>query len=212
MKRDDIIGKTFGRLTVIKIDHLIPRYNKAGGLKGHRIYYLCQCECGNTKIVNRDCLLKGNTKSCGCYKKEFAKSSFSIHNLTNHRLYNTWAHMKSRCYRTTDKAYKNYGGRGIKICDEWKNNFKAFYDWAMNNGYNDNLTIDRIDVNGNYEPDNCRFITIREKENNKQNNFYITIYNRTQTLSEWCKEKNLDYKKIISRIQRGWTIEDAFTK
>nr|DAJ74779.1 MAG TPA: PVL ORF-50-like family [Caudoviricetes sp.] len=212
MKRDDIIGQKFGRLTVIKIDHLKPRYNKTGGLKGHRIYYLCQCDCGNTHIAGRDGLLRGSIKSCGCYKKEFAKQSFSKHNLTNHRLYNTWCHMKRRCYNPTDKAYKNYGERGICMCQEWKDNFENFYNWAISNGYKENLTLDRIDINGNYEPSNCRFATLKEQQNNKQNHFYITIYNRTQTLSEWCEEKNLNYGKILARIQSGWTIEDAFTK
>lgn len=210
--KQNIINKKFGRLTVVSLAYKVQRYKTNGQRGGYREFYNCLCDCGNTCVVEKWQLIKGCTKSCGCYKREFAQSSFSTHNLTNHRLYNTWCHMKGRCYNSDNKAYSNYGGRGITVCDEWKNDFQAFYNWAMANGYKEDLTLDRIDVNGNYEPDNCRFTTMKVQQNNKQNHFYITIYNRTQTLAEWCEEKKLDYNKIMARIQSGWTIEDAFTK
>lgn len=209
---EDLTNKIFGRLKVIKFDHSTPRYYPNGSISGHRHYWLCKCICGNYKVVEHYALTKGTTKSCGCLKKEQAKTNFSKHNLTNHRLYNIYAHIKQRCYKKECKAYKDYGARGIKMCQEWENDFLNFYNWALNNGYKENLTIDRIDNNGNYEPKNCRWVTLKKQQNNKRNNFLITIYNRTQTLSEWCEEKELDYKKIQSRLSRGWLLEDAMTK
>ena len=132
---ENIIGKKFGRLTVLKIDHLKPRFYPNGAIRGHRIFYLCECECGNKAVIERSGLLTGNTKSCGCLQKEHARTNFSKHNLTNHRLYNTWCHMKRRCYNPKDKYYKNYGARGIKICHEWEKDFISFYNWSMANGY-----------------------------------------------------------------------------
>lgn len=207
----DIIGKKFGKLTVLKEEKRTPRYRN-GILRGHRIYYLCQCECGNQIVTQRDCLLRGNTKSCGCLKHIAPKEKFTTHGLTKTRLYNIFHKMRARCLKPNCKQYKDYGARGITICPEWKNSFLTFYEWSMNNGYADNLSLDRIDVNGNYEPSNCRWANRRTQNNNRRSNFYITIYNRTQTLSEWCDEKELDYDLIYSRINSGWSIEDAFTK
>lgn len=208
----DIINKKFGRLLVLKIDKKVPRYYPNGTIRGHRTYYKCQCECGNIVSIERSCLLSGTTKSCGCYAKEKAKTANITHNLTHHRLYNIFHKMRARCLKTKCKSYPNYGGRGITICPEWKNNFLAFYNWAINNGYSDNLSLDRIDVNGNYEPSNCRWTTSKIQNNNKRSNFLITIYNRTQTLKEWCDEKGLNYEVVSSRISRGWSLEDAFNK
>lgn len=210
--KHNIIGKKFGRLAVISLDHKVQRYKASGQKGGYREFYNCLCDCGNTCIVEKWQIISGNTKSCGCYRIDKAHSAFSKHNLTNHRLYNTWCKIKGRCYNTLDAAYNNYGGRGITMCKEWKNDFKAFYDWSMANGYKEDLTIDRIDVNGDYEPNNCRWATLKEQANNKRDNFNVTIYNRTQTLSEWCEEKGLNYTTVLGRIQNGWTIEDAFTK
>ena len=209
---NSLVGKKFGKLTVLKEDKRVPRYNANGTLKGHRIFYLCKCDCGNIVSVNRDGLLRGSTKSCGCYAKEKAKIANTKHNLTHHRLYNIFHHVRARCLKPNCKTYPQYGGRGIKICEEWKNDFMNFYSWAMSNGYKDNLTLDRIDVNGNYDPNNCRWADMKTQTNNKTNNFLITIFNRTQTLTEWCEEKGLSYEKISARISQGWSIEDAFTK
>lgn len=121
--------------------------------------------------------------------------------------------MKKRCYNLKYKRYNDYGGRGIKICNEWLNDFKVFYDWAMQNGYKDNLTIDRIDVNGNYEPSNCRWANIKTQANNKRNNRIIEYKGEFHTMSEWANIYNINYKLLHSRLKKGWNIEKAlFTK
>ena len=111
--------------------------------------------------------------------------------------------MKARCYRETDTCYERYGGRGIKICDEWKNDYLAFHNWAVNNGYSDNLTIDRINVDGNYEPENCRWATNEQQCNNRRTNINIKIGNATKTLKEWCDIFEVDYKKVNARYHRN---------
>lgn len=128
----------------------------------------------------------------------------------NARLYNIWRNMKQRCYNKNHAKYKNYGGRGIQVCDEWRTDFMLFYNWAINNGYKDNLTIDRIDVNGNYEPDNCRWATPKQQSRNTTKNRYYTINNETHCLSEWCEILNLNYKTIYARIfEFNWPVMQA---
>nr|DAR52172.1 MAG TPA: PVL ORF-50-like family [Bacteriophage sp.]DAV70115.1 MAG TPA: PVL ORF-50-like family [Caudoviricetes sp.] len=173
-KTIDLTGKKFGRLTVIK------RAEDTISDKGVRTKrWECICDCGNKTIVRQAGLQRGTTKSCGCLHREIIGNMSRKHGLSNNcgRLYPLWKSIKYRCYCKTCKSYKNYGGRGIVMCDEWKNNFTLFYKWAIENGYKEEktsnginiLTIDRIDVNGNYEPDNCRFITNAEQAQNKRN-------------------------------------------
>lgn len=131
------------------------------------------------------------------------------HGLCHTRLYSIYTSMKSRCYYKRNKEYKNYGARGIVICEEWLNSFEAFYSWAMNNGYKDNLTIDRINVNGNYEPNNCRWVTMKIQNNNRRNNHYITYNNETHTVAEWASIKNISSDTIFKRLRNNWSIEKA---
>lgn len=128
----------------------------------------CVCDCGRTTIVNGQNLKSGNTTSCGCYGIERRNNASKTHGKSNTRLHRIWKAMHSRCYNKKYHAYKYYGGRGITICEEWLHNFKTFYDWAMANGYEENLTIDRIDPNGNYSPNNCRWVTMELQNKNKR--------------------------------------------
>ena len=154
----DLTGQRFGRLTVV---------SRAEN-RGNQTRWLCKCDCGNEKIIAGNALKSGVTLSCGCYHKEVTGKIRRTHGGTGTRLHSIWQNMKARCYRESAREYENYGGRGITICDEWRNDYKAFHDWAVENGYADNLTIDRKNVNGNYEPSNCRWITNEEQQRNKR--------------------------------------------
>lgn len=156
----DITGQKFGKLTVIK---------HAKSKKGyHGAMWECVCECGNTIVVNGQNLKSGNTTSCGCIGRENRAASVRTHGMSGSRLHRIWKAMHTRCYNPNSYAYKYYGGRGIQICDEWKDDFQDFYRWSMSHGYAENLTIDRINTNGNYEPNNCRWTTIAEQNKNKR--------------------------------------------
>ncbi|MGZ3770074.1 MAG: hypothetical protein ACXVCP_00320 [Bdellovibrio sp.] len=131
------------------------------------------------------------------------------HGLRGHPLYVVWASMKRRCLTPKNYGYKNYGGRGITICDSWMNDFKSFYDWSLSSGYESGLELDRIDVNGNYSPENCRFVTRSVQANNKRSNILYTENGETKTLKQWCEVKGLEYTKIRGRIGQGYSPKDA---
>lgn len=194
------IGEKYNGLTVVE-----EPYSTGKGRK-----VKCQCECGNIVDVGVWHLTSGNTKYCGCRLNTKDRKSNYKHGLCHSRLNNIWYKMKYRCENPNYKEYEYYGGRGIKVCDEWKNDFLSFYNWAINNGYQDGLSIDRINTNGNYSPDNCKWATAEEQGNNKRNNINITINNKTQTLARWCKELNLKYSTVLRRIRNlNWSYEEA---
>lgn len=162
MPAKDLTGREFGRLTVIE---------RQGSNEKRHALWLCKCQCGNSKVISSQDLLEGNTNSCGCLRKEKSRDLSHTHGMTNTRLYDTWRAMKARCYNPANPNYKYYGGRGITICDEWKNDFPKFHDWAMSHGYAEDLTIDRINNDGNYEPSNCRWATTAEQNKNKRKHY-----------------------------------------
>lgn len=200
--RENLTGKRFGRLTVIEFSHK----------ENNKIFWKCKCDCGNETIVRADGLKTGHAKSCGCYNKERVSETKGAlqHGLTDTKIYGTWFNIKARCYNPSCEQYRNYGGRGIKMCDEWLEDVSEFAKWSYENGYNENLTIDRIDVNKDYEPSNCRWTTWKEQANNKRNNRYIEYNGEVKTLKEWCELYDLKYNTVKRRIYRGWEIEEAF--
>lgn len=202
MKRIDLTGQRFGRLMVV-------RY--AGRSRGKKNLWLCKCDCGNEKVVAVDKLHSGNTKSCGCLQREVHRKCRMTHGKSDTKLYLVWREMITRTENQNAERYGIYGGRGISICGEWHNDFQLFYDWAIQNGYKEGLTIDRIDVNGNYEPDNCRWITPYEQSRNLRKNVRITYSGKTMILKDWAKEIGIDYHTLWQRIRKsGWTVEEAF--
>lgn len=202
----DLSGKKFGRLIVIK---------KAGKTKSGNITWFCKCDCGKESVVIGSELINGRTQSCGCYNRE-KKAMRQAEALTTHggsrtRLYRVWRGMKDRCKNLNNPRYHHYGGRGIKVCGKWLNDFSAFRDWALTNGYSDELTIDRIDVNGDYAPNNCRWISNFEQQSNKKNNRFIEFNGKKLTVAEW--ERILSFPKgvLSKRLCAGWGIEKALT-
>lgn len=197
----DLSGQRFGRLTVIE------RTEKES--KG-QARWLCRCDCGNTAIVQSYDLRSGNTQSCGCQRKEHF--THFVHGHSKERIYAIWKGMKSRCFNKNRKHYKDYGGRGITVCQEWKDDFESFYEWSIANGYSDDLSIDRINSDGNYEPSNCRWADGITQGNNKTNNAVIEFNGVAHTLSEWAGITGIKYATLYSRIVvYGWTAEKALT-
>lgn len=209
-KVKDLTGQKFGRLTVIrKADYYIsPKGQK-------QTQWLCECDCGKKLIVRTTNLKSGNSKSCGCLNIEQIKKSENknkkypqlIYNKKTKRLLNIHRNMIKRCNDKNKNWYKN----GVKVCEEWLNDFISFYNWAINNGYQDNLTIDRINNNGNYEPSNCRWTTYKKQARNTSKNHLITYKNKTYCIEEWSEITGLTSRTILLRLRRKWSIEKALT-
>lgn len=198
----DIVGKKFNKLLVLK--EVKTKYRDR--------YFLCRCDCGNEKIIRGKHLTSNKIVSCGCYQKEICGKTHITHGLTNSRLYSIYKDIIKRCTNKNHSTYKNYGARGITICNEWKNDFMSFYNWAISNGYNDSLTIDRIDNNGNYEPNNCHWCDRITQANNTRRNHFLTFNGKTQTIAQWGRELNMNSAKIGKRINLyGWSVEKALT-
>lgn len=203
----DLTGLKFNRLTVIKLHHKGEPIICKGKSSGCHYFWLCECECGNKIIVDGIALTTAHTKSCGCYKSEKLKQIKTKHGLYCTRLHNIWNNLKQRCLNSKRKDYKSYGGRGITVCNEWLE-FKNFYDWSMANGYTDELSIDRIDNNGNYEPSNCRWVTKETQNKNRRNNHKVTYNGITKCVCDWAKDIGIDEAALRYRL-KAWGIEKA---
>lgn len=196
----DITGQRFGRLVAVKYMYT----------KQHNAFWEFLCDCGNTKIIAAHCVKNGNTTSCGCYRSEVTSERLSTHKKFGTREYHTWAGIKHRCTNVNGIDYKDYGGRGITYCDKWST-FEGFWE-DMQEGYSDGLSIDRINVNGNYEKSNCRWATAKEQANNMRTNLPHTYKGVTLTISQWGEKLGIPHNRIRQRLKRGWTFEDAITK
>lgn len=205
-----LIGKKFNRLTVVK--RVIKNNDK-------HIYYLCKCDCGGEKIVRQDHLSRNNIVSCGCYNREQSSIRCKYlgkqnvkHNLSHSRLYRIYAQIKTRCYNAKSPNFKYYGARGIKVCNEWlgENGFLNFYNWATNNGYDENLSIDRINVDRNYEPSNCKWSDNVEQANNKRNNHYVFYKGNKVTISQLSRMIKINRDVLYDRINNlQWCLNKA---
>lgn len=192
----DITGQRFGSLTVKKY---------LGRSK-----WLCVCDCGKETEATTSHIRSGHTKSCGCRRVYVTGEVHRKHGETKSRLYCVWQKMRSRCRRTSDKSFDRYGGRGIQVCEEWARSFEAFAKWAHENGYAENLSIDRIDNDKGYSPDNCRWTDSTEQANNRRSNRLITHNGQTKTLAQWAREKGVRPRTIARRLDRWkWTPGDA---
>ena len=200
-----MIGKRFGRLTVI------AEGEKSGTSRSAR--WICRCDCGNiTKPIPGEVLRKGDSKSCGCYKRDLTIQRSATHNLCHSRIYRIWSLMKDRCYNPNSPKYRRYGAREIGICDEWLNSFEAFYVWAMANGYSEDLTLDRKNNDKGYSPENCRWATPVDQANNRGNQIFHEINGEVKTLSQWARQSGVKYSTIYARHNAGWTGENLIRK
>lgn len=209
----DLSGQKFGKLVVLGYSHNDKR---------RKSYWLCRCDCGNEVVVSGSNLKSGNTSSCGCVENENRNrlmqsftEKYHKHGLSDSRIHKIWTHMKERCLNPHCKDYYLYGGRGISVCDEWvgENGFENFYEWAIANGYSETLTIDRKNVDGNYEPSNCRWSDAKEQANNRRSNIRYKIGDETKTLAEWCDIYGKNYGTVYFRInEMGMTPKDALEK
>ena len=204
--RLELAGNKYGRLTVLRFSHM----NKRGSS-----VWECLCDCGNRAFVEGSNMVFGKTRSCGCLHKEAAKTAAKScikHGMCKTRLHRIWLHIKERCSNPNCKAYPDYGGRGISVCESWERDFKSFYDWAIANGYEERLTIERINVNGNYEPSNCKWATMEQQANNKRSSAFITFNGETHTMSEWANITGIKYSTIRSRRRLGYSPEQILMK
>ena len=194
-KRADLIGMVFGSLCVIEFAHI---YN------GHS-YWLCACDCGKHTVVKGSHLRSGHTISCGCKRGNIA------HRESKTRLYRIWNGMRERCTNPNSPQFERYGARGIQVCPEWRE-YATFRDWAMENGYADNLSIDRIDNNSGYYPENCRWATAREQANNTRKTRLIELNGEIHSVTEWARKLGINQSTLSMRLNKyGWSAEKALT-
>lgn len=201
-----IVGNKYGRLLVCEF--LEIRRNKQGA---GTAFWKCQCDCGNITEVRGWALVNGSVKSCGCLISDTTTKRLTVHGMGNdkNKEYSAWKSMRARCYRESHKRYPLYGGRGIKVCEKWRNDFLAFLS-DMGKSPSAKHSLERIDVDGNYEPENCKWATQKEQMNNVRNNIKIQYNGETLTISQLCEKFNISNRiKIAGRLKLGWSVEDA---
>lgn len=205
----DIIGKRFGKLTVLRRGE----NNSRGEAR-----WVCKCDCGRETLVITNNLNCGNTRSCGCTRVEklnrFSYKHGACHRGKKERLYLVWRNMVGRCYDESNSEYKRYGARGIEMCEEWKDSYAAFREWAMSTGYNPlakkgECTIERVDNDGNYCPENCIWTNLKRQANNKRNNHYLNVLGKKITTAEASEKYGIPYRRLLKRLNSGWSDEDA---
>lgn len=206
----DLTGRKFGRLLVES-----PAENAYRKNGKPRRRWNCVCDCGARKVIYGENLTQGKTLSCGCLQKERASTSRTTHGASTSHLYGVWCAMKSRCSNPTVKEYHRYGGRGITVCNDWKDSFETFAQWAYATGYDESAirgecTLDRIDNNGSYSPDNCRWVTQKEQMNNVSYNHVYEYNGEQHSVAEWAQIYHIPYGKLLQRLTRyGYNIEKA---
>lgn len=200
-KKNDLTGKKFNRLTAIR---------ESGRSEKGEVLWLFKCDCGNEKEILGWRVKNGGTKSCGCLQREISIKRVTTHGDYGSSLHKCWQHMKQRCNNENIKGYHNWGGRGITYTPEWEE-YEPFKDWALSNGYEEGLTIDRIDNDGNYEPSNCRWATRQEQANNFRPNVLITVNGRTETAAEWSRITGVNHGTILWRSRNGFTGGDIIS-
>jgi hypothetical protein len=195
----DLTGQTFGRLTALEYDSKICRW-------------LCLCECGRKKWIFSSALTRGNTRSCGCLKSQLAREAHLTHGKSGSKVFNTWVHMRDRCFNPKSKFYKDYGGRGITVCERWLV-FENFYaDMGDPAEGAERISLDRKDNNGDYELGNCRWATQKMQTDNQRRSRFHEYQGESHTLNDWAKIKGVSYKQLRQRVyQRGWDFEEAIT-
>lgn len=199
----DLTGKRFGRLTAIE---------RVGTSTNGCVVWRCSCDCGCEVSVMSASLRQGFTKSCGCYNREESSKRSYKHGMIGSRLYRIWSAMIERCSNANNSSYKSHGGRGIQVCEEWRTDFASFMKWALSSGYADNLTIDRIDNDKDYEPSNCRWITHREQQNNKRDNHLLTFNGETHNVTQWSQITGIKRTTLYNRLNvLNWSVERALT-
>jgi hypothetical protein len=199
----DLAGKKFEMLTVI---------SRAENTKAGKAARLCECDCGKSPIVVGGNIMSGNSTNCGCVRLKNAEKRLTTHGEFGTRLYAAWANMKRRTTNPNNHNYAYYGGRGISVCADWES-YEAFRDWAVVNGYQADLELDRIDNDGNYEPSNCRWVPRKKQANNMRKNRVITYNGETHSLSEWAEITGIKRATLSNRINTyGWSVERALTE
>ena len=193
MKLEDLTNKRFGKLLVVSRDLTDKK----------RTRWNCICDCGTKKSILGSHLKRGLIISCGCKGKGYAKYLNYTHGKSKTRLYSIWTSMKTRCLNKNSQGYKNYGARKIKICDEWKNDYNSFENWALNNGYQENLTLDRINNDGDYEPSNCRWATCKTQSNNTRRTIKIIYENELLSMKEISEKIGMNYLKARKILQKN---------